>query len=49
VEPELEVKGAAPELDTESNETTKELGEKKREPYKPFHPFLVDFETIILR
>jgi len=39
VEPELEVKGAELELDTESNQTTKELGEKKRESYKPIPPF----------
>jgi len=39
LEPELEVKGTEPELDTESNQTTKEIGEKKREPYKPIPPF----------
>ena len=38
LEPELEGKGAEPELDTESNQTTKELGEKKRESYKPISP-----------
>jgi len=30
MEPELEVKGAEPELDTESNQTTEDIGEKKR-------------------
>ena len=30
LEPELEVKGAEPELDTDSNQTTNEIGEKKR-------------------
>ena len=39
VEPELEVKGTEPGLDTNSNQTTKEIGEKKREPYKPIPPF----------
>jgi len=39
VEPELEVEGAEPELDTKSNQTTKELGERKREPYKPIPAF----------
>jgi len=39
VEPELEVKAAESELDTESNQTTKEIGEKKRKPYKPIPPF----------
>jgi len=34
LEPELKVKGTEPELDTESNQATKEIGEKKREPYK---------------
>ena len=41
VEPELEVKGAEPELDTES----KELGEKKRESYKPIPPFPSRFRS----
>ena len=45
VEPELEVKAAEPELDTESNQTTKELGEKKREPYKPIPPFVSRFRN----
>ena len=39
IEPELEIKGPEPELDTNSNQTTKEIGEKKREPYKPIPPF----------
>ena len=39
VEVELEVKGAEPELNIDSNQTTKEIGEKKREPYKPIPPF----------
>ena len=41
VEPELEVKGAQPELDTES----KELGEKKRESYKLIPPFPSRFRS----
>jgi len=39
VEPKLEVKAAESELDAESNQTAKELGEKKRESYKPIPPF----------
>ena len=39
VETELEIKGTDPELDTDSNQTTKEIGKKKREPYKPIPPF----------
>ena len=49
VEPELEVKGTEPELDTESNQTTKELGEKKRESYKPIPPFPSRFKAQRLR
>ena len=45
VKPELEVKGAEPELDTESNQITKELGEKKREPCKPIPPFPSRFRS----
>jgi len=45
LEPELEVKGAALELDIDSNQTTKEIGEKKREPYKPIPPFPSRFRT----
>ena len=39
LEPELEIKGTEPELGTDSNQTTKEIGKKKREPYKPIPPF----------
>ena len=39
LELDLEIKGAEPELDTNSNQTTKEIGEKKREPYKSIPPF----------
>jgi len=39
LEPKLEIKWAEPELDTNSNQTTKEIGEKEREPYKPIAPF----------
>ena len=49
VELELEVKGAEPELNIDFNQTTKEIGEKKRELYKPMHPFLVDFKALLLR
>ena len=35
VELKLEVKGAEPESNIDSNQTTREIGEKKREPYKP--------------
>jgi len=45
LEPELEIKGAKPELDTNSNQTTKEIGEKKREPYKPIIPFPSTFRN----
>jgi len=34
-----EVKGVEPELNKDSNLTTKEIGEKKREPFKPIPPF----------
>jgi len=49
LEPELEVKGAEPELDTDSNRTTKEIGEKKENLLSQFHPFLVGFEALPLR
>jgi len=39
LEPELEIKGAEPGIDTNSNQTTKEIGQKKREPYKSILPF----------
>jgi len=39
VEPELEVEEAEPELDKDSNLTIKEIGEKKREPFKPIPTF----------
>ena len=39
VELELEVKGAEPELNIHSNQTTREIEEKKRESYKPIPPF----------
>ena len=35
VEPELEVKEVESELDKDSNLTTKEIGKKEREPFKP--------------
>jgi len=43
VEPELEVKGVEPELDADSNQATKEIGEKKREPHKPIPSFPTGF------
>ena len=46
LEPELEVKGVEPKLDTDSNRTIKEIGEKKREPFKPIPTFLVGFEAL---
>jgi len=45
LEPELEVKGAELELDTDSHQTTKEIGEKKREPYKSIPPFPSRFQS----
>jgi len=45
MEPELEVKGTELELDTDSNQTTGELGEKKRESYKPIPPFPSRFRS----
>ena len=39
VEHELEVRGTELGLNTDSNQTTKKIGEKKREPYKPVPPF----------
>jgi len=45
VELELEVKGAEPELNTDFNQTTKEIGEKKREPYKPIPSFPSRFQN----
>jgi len=39
VEPELDVKEAKLVLDKDSNLTTKEIGDKKREPFKPIPPF----------
>jgi len=45
LEPELELKGTEPELDIESNQTIKEIGEKKREPYKPIPHFLSRFTS----
>jgi len=45
LEPELEVKGAELELDTNFNLTTKTIGEKKREPFKPISPFPSRFRS----
>lgn len=45
LEPELEVKGVEPELDADSNQTTKETGEKKREPHMPIPPFPSRFRS----
>ena len=45
VELELEVKGAELKLDTDSNQATKEIGQKKREPYKPIPPFPSRFRS----
>ena len=45
VELELEVKEAEPELDKDSDLTIKEIGEKKREPFKPILPFPSRFRS----
>ena len=46
VKVELEVKEAEPELNKDSNLTTKEIGEKKREPFKPIPPFPSRFRCL---
>jgi len=46
VELELEVKGAKLELNIDSNQTTREIGEKKREPYKPIPLFPSRFRNL---
>jgi len=45
LEPKLETKGAEVELDTDSHQTTREIGEKKREPYKLTPPFPSRFRS----
>jgi len=45
LELELAVKGDELELDTDFYQTTKEIGEKKREPYKPIPPFPSRFRS----
>jgi len=45
LEPELEVIGAETELGTDSHQTTKKIGENKREPYKPIPPFPSRFRS----
>jgi len=42
---ELEVKGAEFKLNIDSNQTTREIGEKKREPYKPIPPYPSRFRS----
>jgi len=45
LEPKLEAKGAKPELDADFNQTTRDIGEKKREPYKLIPPFPSRFRS----
>ena len=45
LEPELDVKGVEPELEADSSLTTKEIGEKKREPFEPNPPFPSRFRS----